>query len=128
MAERTTYSAHCRDGGRTPLETEALAYLHANCAHCHNGEEVQEPGARYPHLDLRYHKVIENTVNLMTMTIGTTSGIRVVPGDPANSFLLQSMMALDKPVGDVKAMPPVGVDRGDAQGIDLVDRWIRSLP
>jgi hypothetical protein len=39
-----------------PLQRQVKEWIHGNCAHCHNGEPVLEPGARYPQLDLRWDK------------------------------------------------------------------------
>lgn len=118
-------------GGRTPLEQTVMEYFQANCAHCHNGVATARlPGARYPELDLRYDKMIQQTVGVATMSVGTASGIRIVPRDPAKSVLLQSMKAIGDPQGlpNVKPMSTVGVERMDKKAVELVEQWIRSLP
>jgi hypothetical protein len=117
-------------GGRDPLETSVMEYLHANCVHCHNGEQMaQQPGARYPQLDLNWDQLIKSTVGVQTMSVGTASGIRVVPGDPAKSMLLLAMKAIADPTAntEVKPMPTVGVDRMDQKAVDTIERWIETL-
>lgn len=116
-------------GGRTPLEKSVMEYVQANCAHCHNGEQPRQPGARYPMLDLRWDHLIKSTVNIMTMTVGTASGVRIVPGDPAKSILLQAMKAIANPAAniEVKPMPVVGVSRMDQKAVDMVEMWIKTL-
>jgi hypothetical protein len=115
--------------GRNPAEKAALEYLQANCAHCHNGEEAQEPGARYKALDLRYQNAVKQTVNVETMTVGTAAGIRIVPGMPAKSILLQAVKAIADPAAnmEVKPMPTVGVDRMDQTAVNLLTTWIMSV-
>lgn len=113
--------------GRNPTETAALEYLQGNCAHCHNGEQVaREPGARYPALDLRFNNAVKATVGIMTMTVGSKSGIRIVPRDPAKSILLEAVEAIGNPNADpeVKPMPTVGVDRLDPKAAMLLRAWI----
>jgi hypothetical protein len=117
-------------GGRTPLEKSVMEYLQANCAHCHNGEAMpRQPGARYPMLDLRWDKLIKSTVNVMTMSVGTASGTRIVPGDPSKSILLLAMKAIADPAAnsEVKPMPTVGVDHMDKKAVDMVEMWIKGL-
>jgi hypothetical protein len=117
--------------GRTPAETSALEYMQANCVHCHNGEKMpREPGARYPALDLRYQNAVVETVNIMTMTVGTAPGPRVVPGDPMRSILFQAVLSVGDPTvnSEVKPMPLVGVDRMDPQAVTLLRNWIMQLP
>jgi hypothetical protein len=115
--------------GRTPAEKAALEYLQANCSHCHNGEQPLEPGARYPALDLRYTQAVKNTVNVMTMSVGTAPGIRVVPGDPMKSILFLAVQAIGNPSAnmEVKPMPTVGVDRMDPTAVQLLRDWIMAL-
>jgi cytochrome c553 len=116
-------------GGRTPLETSVMEYLQANCAHCHNGEMPRQPGARYPMLDLRSDKLIKSTVNVMTMSVASAAGTRIVPGDPTKSILLLAMKAIADPAAntEVKPMPAVGVDRMDKKNVDMVEQWIKAL-
>jgi hypothetical protein len=118
-------------GGRNPLERQVLEYATANCVHCHNGvTEPREPGQRYADLDLTPAALVRETVGQMTMSTGTAPGVRVVPGDPARSILLQALRAVDDPTvsSEVKPMPLVGVDRSDRAAIDLIQRWIMALP
>jgi hypothetical protein len=99
--------------------------LQGNCAHCHNGEERLEPGARYPALDLRWDKILKNTVNVMTMTVGTASGYRIVPGDPMKSILFFGVSRTGS--AEVKPMPLVGVDVVDAKAVEMLRQWITAL-
>jgi hypothetical protein len=115
--------------GRTPAEKAALEYLQANCAHCHNGEQPQEPGARYPALDLRYQNAVKQTVNVQTMTVGTAPGPRILPGMPNKSILFLAVKAIADPMAnmEVKPMPTVGVDRMDQTAVNLLTAWIMTV-
>jgi hypothetical protein len=115
--------------GRNPAEKAALEYLQANCAHCHNGEEALEPGARYPALDLRYQNAVKQTVNVMTMTVGTAPGPRIVPGNPMMSILFLAVQAVGDPNAnpEVKPMPTVGVERMDQTAVNLLRTWIMNV-
>jgi len=108
-----------------PLQEQVFQYIQANCAHCHNGEERLEPGARYPGLDLRWDKILKNTVNIMTMTVGTASGYRIVPGDPSKSILFLGVSRQGS--AEVKPMPLVGVDVVDAKAVEMLRQWITAL-
>jgi len=109
-----------------PMQKQVLEYVHGNCAHCHNGLPALEPGARYDALDLRWDKVLEQTVNKMTMTVGTADGVRIVPGNAMESILFLAMEQ-GGVNAEVKLMPPVGVDLVDMQAIDLLRQWINGM-
>lgn len=113
----------------TPVERDALGYLHANCGHCHrDGHPVSE--RRDLRLDLRVglRDVAESNAYLTAVDgIATdrVDGTRlwVVPGDPAMSQIV-ARMGQRSPVG----MPPRFTEQVDARGVDLVSRWITALP
>ena len=108
-----------------PLQEQVFQYIQGNCAHCHNGEDRLEPGARYPALDLRWDKILKNTVNVMTMTVGTASGYRIVPGDPMKSILFLGVSRTGS--AEVKPMPLVGVDVVDAKAVEMLRQWMTAL-
>lgn len=106
--------------GTDALELRARAYLHANCAHCH-----QPMGGGQGTMDLRYFQSFKDT---MTCNAANTqgpvdgAGKLLVPGAPAMSILSKRIHAVDS-----KRMPPVGVSVPDATGDQLLDDWITSL-
>lgn len=115
-------------GDRTPLvipeqadaDTRAvIAYVWANCTHCHDGS----PGANAA-FDLRPEVFLENTIDRDTESEASAAGVRIVPGDPDASVVLSAMVDED----GARAMPPVGIDRRDAEAIALIRRWIAALP
>ncbi len=105
---------------------DALAYLHANCGHCHNAEsDIQ----KQTELDLRLlvsHKAPEET-GAYTTTVGVRmkhaeeSGATeiVVKGAPERSGLWLRMGA-----GDVTVMPPIGNQTMDPVGLETIRQWI----
>ncbi len=106
-----------------PTTDAARAYLHANCAHCHRPGGWAPPGMD---LDLR------NTTSFSAMRVCnvpvqytpplTTSNIRVVPGSPGGSNLLQRMATTE-----IWKMPAIGATTIDPLGVDVVTRWIAGL-
>jgi hypothetical protein len=82
----------------TPTARAALGYLHGNCGHCHN--------ASGPLADVSVHFAQPGPVRL--------------PGDP--NLVIAKMRARNP----LMRMPPLGVTQPDAEGIALVERWIRS--
>jgi hypothetical protein len=110
--------------GRTAdsLTYQVLGYFTGNCVPCHH--TGTGPNNSF---DLRYQVALQNTIDHPTESSASAAGIRVVPGDPEQSILWLAF-ARDTTNPEVKPMPPVGIDRGDAEGIELVRRWIASLP
>ena len=115
---------------RNTLQRQVKEWIHGNCAHCHNGEQPLEPGARYPALDLRHDKFMGDTIGKPTMTVGTAVGTRVVPGRPLESILFLATEGRMNSAGngEVKMMPPAGVKVPDAAAVARLRQWIMSLP
>lgn len=100
-----------------PLEQRARAYLHGNCAHCH------QPAWMDP--DLRWDTPLDAMAacNHPTEYPSDAGGeLRIAPGEPEHSNLWLRMTTR----GDDR-MPPLGSGRGDEFGHALVEAWIASL-
>ena len=103
------------------VSERARAYLHTNCANCH------QPGGGTPtNLDLRYSTVLAATnacdappqageLGLMTARI-------VAPGAAARSVLVARINRRD-----AQAMPPLSSTVVDAAGVNLLTNWVNSL-
>lgn len=104
-----------------PATLEILGLFQGNCVHCHNGS-----GRGSASFDLRYPVALANTLDHPTESSASASGIRIVPGDPANSILFQAYSGETEDPA-VKLMPPLGVDRRDALGIETLREWIAGL-
>ena len=105
----------------TDLNLQARTYLHVNCASCHQPE-----GPGDAEIDLRYQTAFAD-MNLCEVVserdmLETAQGFLLKPGDPENSVLYQRMNRRDK-----HQMPPLGSNRIDTQGIDIIGAWILSL-
>jgi hypothetical protein len=103
------------------LTASVLGYLHGNCAHCHNGGSG--PSSAF---DMRHQVALENLVNRETEG-DALSGIRVVPGKPEQSALYLAFTR-DESIPNIQPMPPVGVQRVDRAALDMLARFITSLP
>ncbi len=103
------------------LGDRARAYLHTNCANCH------QPGGPTPvNLDLRY---TTSLANMNACDVVPTSGdlglpmARIVaPGDAARSVLVARMN-----LRNMDGMPPLGSTIVDGAGVALVSDWINGL-
>ncbi len=105
-----------------PLHARARAYLHANCSHCH----VRSGGGNSP-MELAIH-VADDAMQIVNATpahstFGISDAELLTPGDAAHSLLLYRP-ALRGP----GQMPPVGTLMPDAEGVALLERWIRNFP
>ncbi len=103
------------------LDARARAYLHTNCAQCH------QPGGPTPvNLDLRYTTSLANTNACDVVPTSDDLGINmarlIAPGDASRSVLVARM-----DVRDANAMPPLGSTVVDAAGVTLVTDWINGL-
>ena len=103
-------------GFDTP-ERRSRAYLHGNCAFCHDGVELSG-------IDLRAFVPLHDT-----RTCGVAGGLktggvnRLTPGNPDDSQLVTSMRVPPGP----EHMPTVGSTTTDELGVELLSSWIRSL-
>ncbi|WP_298183346.1 SO2930 family diheme c-type cytochrome [uncultured Pseudomonas sp.] len=107
------------------LEKQARSYLDANCSHCHN---PTGPG-RTSGLLLDPATAIGISYGLCKQPVaaGKGSGGRLVdihPGQPEKSVLIYRLESVDPSV----MMPELGRSSVHAEGVDVLQRWIASLP
>lgn len=108
-----------------PVALKARAYLDVNCAHCHNPRGPA--GASGLDLSFAQTQPVKLGVRKSPVAAGRGTGGRrfdVVPGKPDESILLYRMESIEPGV----MMPELGRRLADAEGIELVRRWIASLP
>jgi uncharacterized repeat protein (TIGR03806 family) len=107
---------------RAPLELRVKSYLDANCAHCHR------PGGARAAYDARFDTPLDLQRLLNTRPIASDLGVGgallVAPGDRARSMLYQRMARRR----DVFNMPPLDSQVADRAALEVVGRWIDSLP
>lgn len=104
-----------------PLTRWVMGYAHGNCVHCHNG--LDGPANSF---DLHHSVFLENTVSAPTESTWGV-GLRVAPGDPAESMLFVGMSGETDDL-EIKDMPPVGVAIRDTEAIENYREWILALP
>lgn len=106
--------------GTGPVESRARAYLHANCAGCH-----QQGAGRGP-ADFRYALSFKDTNTCDAMPtagdLGITGARLIAPGSPTTSLVSRRIHALN-----AFRMPPLATSVVDVQGAALVDQWISSV-
>ncbi|MEO1595582.1 MAG: PQQ-dependent sugar dehydrogenase [Pseudomonadota bacterium] len=104
-----------------PLEDRARAYLHSNCAGCHR------PNGPTPStMDLRYDTALADT-NACEATplqgdLGIAGAELIAPGSASTSLVVERMQRRD-----IHAMPPLGSNVIDDDGVALVADWINGL-
>lgn len=107
----------------------AAGYLHANCGHCHNPagplaglglwlDQSADPAER------SYERTLRSLVGQASRFRSAESAAtaRIDANEPGESVLTLRMRT-DNPYA---RMPPLGVQRVDAQGLALIERWIRT--
>jgi hypothetical protein len=104
------------------LTRTIVGYLHGNCAHCHNGGAGPDSA-----FDMRHPVALANTIGQPTEGSGSASGIRIAPGDPDGSVLFLALSG-ESDEEEVRAMPPLGVQRRDQATIEIFRTWITDLP
>jgi putative heme-binding domain-containing protein len=104
------------------LDDAARAYLHVNCAVCH-----RPGGGGTSTMDLRAHKAPKdlNALNVRPSfgDFGIKDAYLVAGGDPSRSTLYYRMAKTGH-----GRMPYVGSSVVDREGLELIARWIESLP
>ena len=108
-------------GGSGSLQDRAKAYLHTNCAQCH-----QPNGGTQSTMDLRYATQLAamNICNVPPILgeQGIPGSLLVDPGDAGNSILLNRISRRDS-----AGMPPIGSAVVDPAGVALIAGWVNSL-
>ena len=111
---------------REPVAAAALGYLHGNCGHCHNPH-----GSARPDTDMNLRLSPAGEAPAERTTVGrplqyyrsAQATLRVAPGDPGHSALLQRMLER----GTRSQMPPLASEMVDPSGIAIVQAWIEEM-
>ena len=99
----------------------ARAYLHTNCAQCH------QPGGPTPvGIDLRYTTALPDTnacdVVPESGGVGILMPLIIAPGNASRSVLVERVNRRD-----ISGMPPLGSTFPDADGVSLLTDWVNGL-
>lgn len=110
---------------REPIAAAALGYLHANCGHCHNPDGSARPDTDMNlRLSLGGKAAEETTVDRPLQYYRSAQvNLRVAPGDPGRSALLQRMLER----GTRSQMPPLASEEVDPTGVAIVQAWIEGM-
>ncbi|MEY2595983.1 MAG: hypothetical protein RI965_1255 [Bacteroidota bacterium] len=106
------------------LNERALAYLDANCAHCHNlAGQAQTSG-----LFLDWFTKDKTAFGFYKTPIAAGRGsgglnFDIVPGKPSESILLFRMASTDPGI----MMPELGRKFKHTEGLQLIEEWIKSM-
>ena len=111
--------------GEASTGQRARAYLDANCAHCHNANGPADTSG----LDLGIDAAVERRFGICKppVAVGRGSGDRpydIYPGQPDDSILVYRMARSDPAI----AMPELGRSTVHREGVELMRKWIASLP
>jgi glucose/arabinose dehydrogenase len=101
--------------GYDTIGRRARAYLHANCASCHDGALPDD-------IDLRFFTPLRDTHVCRPGTLPSGGSAILEPGDAEGSQLFTSV----RTTGEGR-MPTVGSRVPDAAGVRLLSDWIGSL-
>ncbi|MBM3289224.1 MAG: hypothetical protein FJY92_03650, partial [Candidatus Hydrogenedentes bacterium] len=112
---------HTEDGD---VEARARAWLHVNCAHCHNPLGAGGVSG----LDLRLTQDSPIRIGIYKPPVAAGRGSEgnkysIDPGKPNDSFLVGRLTSSDPAV----MMPPIGRRVADAEAIVLVSEWIAGM-
>lgn len=109
---------------KTPLKDRALAYLDANCAHCHNAAGIANNSGLF--LDLDQADPVARGVGKRPVAAGRGAAdldFDIVPGGPDKSILVHRMASRDPGV----MMPELGRALVHDEGLALVRAYIAEL-
>lgn len=107
-------------GPDAPIEARARAWLHSNCSFCHRpgGPGLGPPDLRWAAPDPGLCDVPPERGDL-----GLEAPRLVAPGEPERSVLLERIRRRD----GATQMPPLASTVADAEGVELIETWIRTL-
>ena len=106
------------------LDERAKAYLHINCAHCHNDLGP----AKNSGLNLTYEEKNNRRRGIFKPPIAAGKGsgnlkFSIVPGKPQNSIMIYRYNSTDPGI----MMPEIGRKSVHKEGLALLEQYIRSL-
>ena len=100
-------------------EQRARAYLAVNCGICHRGDGPASGLGDY-RLEMKFGSMQVCNARVQN---GDINSLRLVPGKPEESAIIQRMKAHDG-----TRMPPLATNVVDERGVKWVSDWIASIP
>ncbi len=120
-----------RIAARTPVERAALGYLHGNCGHCHSRADSDPLVPVDLVLEQRVSDGKDASADVLASLVDAPGEYQMAGAHAlvASGHPEQSTLALRiKTRNPMARMPPLGTVVPDAQGIALIEQWIRDLP
>jgi uncharacterized repeat protein (TIGR03806 family) len=108
----------------SPLDQRARAYLAINCAHCHNAKGSASNSGLYLGRDV--NDPITLGLRKRPVAAGRAAGnfeFVIDPGHPERSILIHRLKSTDPGI----AMPELGRATVHAEGLKLLEDWIRAM-
>ena len=112
------------DDASAPIQARALAYLDANCAHCHNPRGAASNSGLY--LEYERGETVARGLGKRPVAAGKASNdldFDIAPGAPDKSIMIHRMESREPGV----MMPELGRVLAHKEGIELVSAYIASL-
>jgi hypothetical protein len=117
----------------TPAGRVAMGYLHANCGNCHNPrgragfvglDLFHREGTRRERDEQAYRTAVNRLTHAYVIPgLSPSQSYLIRPGSPQQSAIVVRMNHR----GDTHAMPPIGSEAVDAEGVRLVTDWVRRV-
>lgn len=108
-----------------PLDQRAMAYLDINCSHCHSAEGPASTSGLFLTFDQR--DPMKLGINKTPVAAGNGAGsfmFDIHPGEGSESIMTYRMNSTEVGV----AMPEIGRTSIHKEGVELIRKWIDSLP
>jgi hypothetical protein len=120
-----------RIAATSPMERSALGYLHANCGSCHDrstslasiGMLLRQPASANEPEGPVGTTAVNQKGKFQIPGDASGGAFRIEPGDPARSAVVFRMSSRNP----MRQMPPLGTKVVDAEGLDLIRRWISGM-
>jgi uncharacterized repeat protein (TIGR03806 family) len=108
--------------GSADQADRARSYMHTNCSQCHRPEASSVRNQ----FDVRFGTPLADAnicdVEPLGYDLGLDTARRLVAGDPSNSMIYRRSNRRD-----AHAMPPIGSNRVDVRGVELLQQWVRDM-
>jgi uncharacterized repeat protein (TIGR03806 family) len=113
------------DADHFSTEQRARAYLHANCAYCHNGQGE----ARTTGLTLTFDEMDPAALGVCKAPVaagmaGAHQQFDIVPGQPDQSILINRVTSTAPSI----AMPELGRSLEHVEAVSVLRAWVTGLP
>jgi hypothetical protein len=113
-----------RSNTQAKLADRARSYLDINCAHCHNPKGSASNSGLYLSRDIQ--ELVKLGIGKRPVAAGRGAGdfaFVIEPGHPERSILIHRMKSIEAGI----AMPELGRATVDAEGVKLLEDWIRGM-